>query len=105
MQIIDEAVLDQFRGVGRCEICQRPQAVRDPHHVMGKGMGGSSQLDIRINLLAVCRWCHVRIHGGNIKREEVLKIVARREQTTPDLIEKELYRLIRTPKENHERET
>lgn len=39
-----------------CEACGR-QAV-DIHHIEARGMGGSKKLDIKENLMALCRYCH-----------------------------------------------
>ena len=84
MKIDDKVMLGRFRGYGWCEICKKRRKV-EPHHSWQKtGMGGGSRLDIRINLIAVCRSCHNNCEEELVTRDEVLKIVARRELTTPE---------------------
>jgi hypothetical protein len=41
-----------------CEACGRPAI--DIHHVTGRGKGK----DVITNLMALCRKCHTRAHGG-----------------------------------------
>ena len=53
MKIVDEKMLDLFRGEGRCELCGKTCKVREPHHVLARGMGGGRRLDIRLNLIAL----------------------------------------------------
>jgi len=95
VRIIDEAVLDLFRGVA-CEICGRPGS-SEPHHVSARGMGSGKRLDVAINLLAVCRRCHTHIESGNIRRRVVLAVVADRERMTVDLLEQSIWQLQREP--------
>ncbi len=45
-----------------CEICGA-KAV-DIHHIEAKGMGGSKTKDYIENLIAVCRYCHVKCHSN-----------------------------------------
>jgi len=108
MKILDEALLDEFRTVGRCDVCGRSCLFREPHHIWARGMGGGGRLDVRINLLAVgqsrtyqCS-CHGLIHNGAINRDDLLLIVARREKTTPDDITTEIRRLQRANKDGSE---
>ena len=73
MKIVDEALLALFRSATRCEWCGRdtPEGA-DPAHVFARGVGGGSRLDIRINLVSLCRgwhngqWvsCHDANHAG-----------------------------------------
>jgi hypothetical protein len=42
-----------------CEACGRPAI--DIHHINGRGKGK----DVISNLMALCRKCHTRAHGGN----------------------------------------
>lgn len=77
----------EFRLKGRCERCSKRGPV-EPHHVFTKGMGGATRLDVKINLLALCRVCHDGFHLGRISRDELLDIIAAREGVTRvDLIE------------------
>ena len=104
MRIIDEPLLDQFRGPGRCEHCGKLVRKRDPHHWAARGIGGGGRLDVRCNLVALCSTfagggnCHRLAHDGKIKRDVLLGIIAARERTTPEAVEAEIWRLRRTPK-------
>jgi 5-methylcytosine-specific restriction enzyme A len=52
------------RDEGRCRRCGRPAT--DVHHRRPKGMGGTSDLYIRLglaNLVCLCRQCHDYIHA------------------------------------------
>ena len=98
MKIPNSALLDEYRQPGPCELCQRWAAVREPHHLRSKGMGGCP-IDIRINLISLggtillddghrrfsCA-CHRRYHDGHISAASILAVVAKREQTTPEVI-------------------
>ena len=98
MKIPNPTLLDEFRHPGPCELCRRWAAVREPHHLRSKGMGGCP-IDIRINLISLggttllddgrrrfsCP-CHRRYHDGNISAASVLGVVAAREQTTCEVI-------------------
>lgn len=104
MKHADEALLDEFRTRGRCEVCGVFCAMREPHHILPKGCGGGGRHDIRENLIAVgstlmfeCP-CHRDIHDGRIKREVLLEIVAKREGLTVDVIQGRLWRFRRLPK-------
>lgn len=92
MRIEDDRLLAQFRLPGRCEWCWVlcPKG-RDPAHVFSRGAG---RLDVRINLASLCRKCHRQSHAGcRPNRQDLLAIVGRREKTTPEEIEAEIYRL------------
>lgn len=98
MTVIDEALLATFRP-GPCEMCGRPGPT-EPHHVFARGLGGGWRLDIRINLIAICRVCHDRVHWGKLgtaveTRDYLLGIVAERERSTRAALEEEIYRLRR----------
>lgn len=97
MKVIDEKLLGEFRG-WLCEWCGlREWSV--PHHLWARGMGGGGRLDVRINLISLCAFCHNDVHAGLIQRCDLLAVVAARERTTQGRIEAEIYRLRRTPKE------
>jgi hypothetical protein len=99
MRIVDEKILDEFRGPGKCEWCGYvTRWKRDPHHLWTRGMGGGGRLDIRINLISLCRLCHDAVGLGHIARCDLLAVVASRESTTQSQIEEEIWRLRRTPK-------
>ena len=101
MKIIDPEFLAQFRGPGICEYCRRTVRNREPHHLFCRGMGGACQLDVMINLMALCatfsggQHCHHRYHFGIIPKRELIAIVAHREGMTPEELEAEIRRLQR----------
>ncbi len=104
MILIDEAVLDLFRGPGQCEWCSEGCVTREPHHYwIKRGHGGGSRLDHPWNLVALggafdCG-CHGAAHEGRSPtRLELLGVAARREGVAAGVIERELYRLLRAPK-------
>lgn len=101
MTIVDDSLLDEFRGTIACGWCRRVSQGRlDPHHLFGRGHGGGSRLDHRWNLIALCRACHNDVHAGHIRRADLLAMVAVREGVLQDQIEAEIYRLLRTAKED-----
>jgi hypothetical protein len=94
LKIIDEVLLEEFRTAPCCEWCGRATPGGcEPHHVFARGRSDGFRLDIRINLLALDRWCHDRAHGGGISRKQLLAIIARREQRPAGEIELEILRL------------
>ena len=99
MIIKDELLLAEFRAKSHCERCKRwcPGEL-DPHHVFARGIGGGKRLDVRINLLSLCRWCHADHHTGRISRRELVALVAHREQRQPETLVTEIYRLRRQTK-------
>jgi len=105
MKIIDEELLDEFRGAGHCEVCDKLCLWREAHHIFAKGLGGGGRLDVRVNLISVgktkpfpCCPCHGLIHQGKIKRDTLLLIVSEREGVSVSEIEEIIFRLRRTPK-------
>jgi hypothetical protein len=96
VRIINENLLEQFRRKRRCEWCGHSVTGCDPHHVFTRGAG---RLDLRINLIGLCRECHNDVHLGHIARFDLLAVVAAREGMSQDVIEAEIYRLRRLPKE------
>lgn len=100
MIVIDEALLDQFRGPGRCEFCGALVKRREAAHVLARGMGGGSRLDVRENLVALCGpWdgaCHLKSHQGqHPTTQDLLEVVAKREQKTAAEILDYLWKLKR----------
>ncbi len=95
MKIVDEDLLEQFRRAGRCEICQRWFYRLQPHHWLPRGMNSCRRLDVPANLIALCVVCHAKAEAVNIPREEILRIIAQREEWHPKLLREELYRLVR----------
>lgn len=111
MKVENEQLLQAFREKKRCEICGEPATVPlHPHHIYARGMGGAARLDVSINLLAVCPADHTAIHLGSLTikdrkatRRDLLDFVARREGTTIEAIEAELFRLLRQAPDSGER--
>lgn len=83
VKIIDKELLAEFHRRGLCERC-RQRRKTEPHHVFGRGVGGGTRLDIRLNLLALCHDCHRLYHDGKVPRAELVAIVAAREKLTTD---------------------
>lgn len=55
----------------------------EPHHIRTRGAGGD---DRRENLIHLCGWHHRLFHDGNLDRNELIAIVAKREGVTPEAI-------------------
>lgn len=94
MIVKDDALLDEFRKRGRCEICHEWRHRLFPHHFHGRGMGGGSQMDVRENLLALCWKCHEDCHWARVERKEQLRLIARREKMTPEQVMDRIYELL-----------
>lgn len=100
----DEKLLAEFRTAGPCELCYRWCNPREPHHLWGRGVGGGTRLDIRINLIALgssrgfqCE-CHTRIGDGNLDNAMAKAKVANREGVSVDDIERRIMLIRRAPK-------
>jgi hypothetical protein len=61
-------------------------------------MGGGGQLDIRVNLAPLCRFCHGDVHTGAIDDDSLLALVAMREGVMQHHIREIVWELRRTPK-------
>ncbi|WP_027093001.1 HNH endonuclease signature motif containing protein [Cohnella thermotolerans] len=64
------------------EICDHP-AEGEPHHIKTRGAGGS---DVRENLIQLCGEHHRLAQDGKIDRNELIRIVAKREGKTSEEI-------------------
>ena len=64
MTIHDEFALALLRIPGRCNVCGRHFAVREPHHIEPRRAGGGSRIDASWNLLSVDRSCHSLLEDG-----------------------------------------
>lgn len=99
MKIIDEALLDEFRQSGYCEWCGRWFVRLDAAHVFARGMGGGGRLDVRVNLLGLCRRDHDLHHAGHKPtRDDLIALIAKREGLTPEAVVAEITRLRNLPK-------
>ena len=89
MRIVNEDVLDVFRGPGVCELCRKAVKSRQPHHVHTRGAG---RVDAAWNIVALCvpfsggNDCHYTAHTGKPTRQDLLAIAAKREGTTVQAI-------------------
>ena len=87
MEILDEALLNFFRLLTRCEWCRREtNSMKHPHHLWRKGLGGGNRQDLAINLIGLCWECHGLAHDGKIMKSDLLAVVADREGVTQDEI-------------------
>jgi len=84
-RIKDKKVIKECR-LDHCEKCNHP-AYAEPHHIYTVGSGGG---DIRENLiqLSCSNACHTKAHSGEISKNELLLIVAKRESKTVEEIKK-----------------
>lgn len=102
MRVVSTKTLKAFR-LGPCELCGRPGRC-DPHHVYGRGFGSGTRLDVPENLVALCRVpCHLAAqegHGMSVPewRDALLRLVARREGTTPEAVTDYIHALRRLPR-------
>ncbi len=58
-----------------CERCGA-RASGENHHVVTRGAGGP---DHALNLIQLCQTCHTKAHAGNISKQELFEIIAKRE--------------------------
>jgi HNH endonuclease len=100
MIVINEDILQYFRGRRRCELCDRaiPEGESaHPHHAQQRGIGGGSRLDVALNLLAACWDCHGDLHTRAGKDASV-EVIAYREGLLPEQVQEAIWRLMRRPK-------
>ena len=98
MTIIDELLLAEFRAMP-CEFCGKP-GPSDPEHVYPRALGGSRRLDVRENLVALCRYHHNNAGSGHGEpsKAQLKAHVAKREKSTVEAIWEYLCVLWRLPK-------
>lgn len=96
-----ESTLNLFRGAGlTCEYCRYVTRC-EAHHVLARGVGSGSRIDLPINLLSLCAGpggCHGLAHTGKVGRKKLIAVVAFRECLPPEVVEDQLHRLLRAPK-------
>lgn len=78
-RITDRKMIQKCRK-SYCEYGGEPASI-EPHHVFTVGAGGG---DIKENLVQLCTKHHIQAHSGEISKEELLGIIARREGMTVD---------------------
>ncbi len=101
MVIINEKLLTEFRTAGPCAYCGRRSSIRQPHHIICRGMGSGKRLDVRINLVALghafsCP-CHADAHRGDIIQADFFAVVAARDNLMQHNIEAVLAALRKIP--------
>jgi len=79
----DKALLKALR-LGHCELCGKADMGLQVHHVVSRGSGGP---DMPENLITLCASCHTLAHGGCISRDELWRVIAQREGTSPMEVE------------------
>lgn len=89
-RVTDKALLKALR-LGHCELCGKADDI-GVHHIITRNSGGP---DARCNCLALCIACHNTAHAGNVTKEQLWAIVARREGVTPEEAEAEARELTR----------
>jgi hypothetical protein len=102
--IKDEKLLATFRTPGLCEICQVSCLRREPHHLVRRGKGGGTRLDIELNLVAVgglfqCS-CHDDIEQHRIPENKPFEVVAARYGMMVKQVQVRLWEIVRAPKES-----
>lgn len=88
---LDNDLLKEFRDKS-CEWCGLPPP-NDPHHIFKRGFGGGNRFDIRFNLISLCRECHRKAECDIIRDSDLCR----------KIIEREMWKLQRMPKEVAER--
>ena len=85
MKVIHKALLKELSQPGLCEWCNKYCSDGlDPHHIFSRGAG---RVDIRKNLVSLCRTCHSSNHNGKEPtRVQLLLLVSVRERTTAEEI-------------------
>lgn len=94
MKIVNKELLDEVRK-GSCELCGCGGPC-DPHHLFERGAGGGNRLDVRWNLIALCRECHQAVQGQKSRLWELCFLVIRREVWRLQRMSKEEFREINT---------
>lgn len=109
MKIICHDLLRRFREPGPCEICLKQCKVREPAHIVARGLGGGGHLDVPVNLLSLgstprfeCQ-CHYNQHATGIPdRTEMQFLAAAREGMTFDEVLEIVWKLQRARKPTRE---
>lgn len=96
----NEKLLKAMRVAGPCEVCGVWCDPRQVHHAFEKGVSSWKRIDLPWNLISLgpmggsaCR-CHERYHAGQLKRGQILEVIARREKVTVRWIVEEHSRIL-----------
>lgn len=84
MIVKSEKTLKLYRGSGLCEWCGIWLPRREANHVLHRGMGGGTRLDLPSNLTSLCPHftgndCHRRFGNDPRCYDRFYEIIARRE--------------------------
>jgi len=101
VRYLPEHHLEAPRARGRCEYCGAAYPRLQAAHLLARGSGGGSTLNLPLNLVGLCIMCHAASHAGHEPTLlSLLTIVSRRECfPTHRELEAHLRLLIRAPKE------
>ena len=87
-RIVNKKLLNEMKAIDYCERCGNTRYIENAH-IISRGAGGP---DIRENIARLCgpascgMGCHGSQHKGNISKDELFLIVARREGKTLEAI-------------------
>lgn len=97
MRVVDPDALDRIRALP-CAWCgARP--LSEAAHLFARGHGGGLRVDLRQNLVSLCRLDHQMHHDGHEPtRVQLLAVVAAREGITVEQLQDLLWRVMRAEK-------
>ena len=100
VKVINDDLLREIAERCWCEkCCKRHPMVVDPAHIIARGMGNGSRVDVEENLVGLCRTHHNQHHSGHIKQSEMWAMAAKRLGKTAEECRLYVYLILRTPKE------
>ena len=73
MKVIDKNLLLEFRLMRQCAWCKKKVEECDPAHIFSRGAG---RVDIRENIVNLCRECHFFNHCGQPPTKNDLLFIA-----------------------------
>ena len=77
MKLINETLLDRYRGRQWCWVCGKAGNC-SPHHVFARGREDAFRMDIEENIMPVCIDCHSAVHNGMYRRLYLLDLIGQR---------------------------
>ena len=79
MKIVDKKLRWAIMMSCYCDICKDYYMTGvDPAHIIARGFGGGSQVDIPENLAGLCRRHHLDNHAGRLTQADLWAAVGRR---------------------------